>query len=41
MEFMDRPKKDTDVITQTFLTVEQVQELRITLQNLVENAHAS
>lgn len=38
MEFMDRPKKDTDVITQTFLTVEQVQELRIVLQNLVENA---
>lgn len=38
MEFMDRPKKDTDIITQTFLTVEQVQELRIALQNLVKNA---
>ena len=28
MEFIDRPKKDTDVITQTFLTQEQVDLMR-------------
>ncbi len=38
MEFMDRPKKDTDIITQTFLTLEQVQQLRKVLQEFVDNA---
>ncbi|WP_253294690.1 tyrosine-type recombinase/integrase [Anaerocolumna aminovalerica] len=28
MEFIDRPKKDTDIITQTFLTREQVELMR-------------
>ena len=34
MEFIDRPKKDTDVITQTFLTQEQVDLMR---EKLKEN----
>ena len=37
-EFLDRPKKDTDVITQTFLTIEQVQQMRESLQNLVDTS---
>lgn len=40
-EFLDRPKKDTDVITQTFLTLEQVQQMRETLQSLVDNAETN
>lgn len=34
MEFIDRPKKDTDIIVQTFLTKEQVALMR---QKLIEN----
>jgi integrase len=34
MEFMDRPRKDTDVVVQTFLTKEQVQLMK---QKLEEN----
>ena len=34
MEFIERPKKDTDIVTQTYLTKEQVDELR---QKLKEN----
>lgn len=37
-EFLDRPKKDTDVITQTFLTLEQVGLMRDKLNELVEQA---
>lgn len=40
-EFLDRPKKDTDVIIQTFLTLEQVQQMRETLQSLVDNAETN
>ncbi len=40
-EFLDRPKKDTDVITQTFLTLEQVQQMREALQSLVNNAETN
>lgn len=32
MEFIDRPRKDTDVVTQTFLTKEQVVELKSKLK---------
>lgn len=32
MEFIDRPKKDADVITQTFLTPEQVELMRVKLK---------
>ena len=38
MEFIDRPKKDTDVVEQTFLTVEQVDEMREKLTEKVEEA---
>ena len=31
MEFLDRPKKDTDVITQTFLTKDQVELIKVKL----------
>lgn len=37
-EFLDRPKKDTDIITQTFLTLEQVQQMREVLQEAVNNS---
>lgn len=37
-EFISRPQKDVDVITQTFLTVEQVGEMRDKLQEMVDNA---
>ena len=37
MEFIDRPKKDPDVTTQTYLTKEQVAELRRVLQENVDN----
>ena len=37
MEFIDRPKKDTDIITQTFLTSEQVAFMRQKLQEYVDN----
>lgn len=36
MEFIDRPKKDTDVVTQTFLTQEQVELMRTKLQEFVD-----
>lgn len=36
MEFMERPKKDTDIITQTFLTPEQVNQMK---QKLKENGN--
>lgn len=35
-EFIDRPKKDTDVITQTFLTQEQVFLMKFKLKELVD-----
>lgn len=38
MEFIDRPKKDTDVVEQTFLTIEQVEDMRSKLNGQVENA---
>src|SRR3712207_3079850 len=28
MEFIDRPRKDTDVVTQTFLTKDQVEQIK-------------
>jgi len=38
MEFIDRPKKDTDVVTQTYLSLEQVAQMRRTLSDQVGNA---
>lgn len=38
-EFIDRPKKDVDVITQTYLSVEQVNEMRKALQSKVDEAN--
>lgn len=38
MAYIDRPKKDTDVITQTFLTQEQVDAMKKALADNVENA---
>lgn len=38
MEFIDRPKKDVDVITQTFLTKEQVSRMKITLEKAYNEA---
>lgn len=38
MEFIDRPKKDTDVVEQTFLTIEQVEDMRSKLNGQVESA---
>lgn len=38
MEFIDRPKKDTDITTQTYLTKEQVAEMRKILQENVDKA---
>lgn len=37
MEFIDRPKKDTDIAVQTFLTIEQVNTMRKKLQEYVDN----
>ena len=37
-EFISRPQKDTDVVTQTFLTTEQVNELRNALNDMVSQA---
>ena len=39
MEFIDRPQKDTDIVVQTFLTREQVEELKQKLAENYENAH--
>jgi hypothetical protein len=40
MEFIDRPKKDTDIMTQTFLTREQVTLMREKLQeNVADNGY--
>jgi len=39
MEFIDRPKKDTDIVVQTFLTREQVDELKKKLEENYENAN--
>ena len=36
MEFIDRPKKDTDIVVQTFLTKEQVSLMREKLQEYVD-----
>lgn len=36
MEFMDRPKKDTDIVTQTFLSFDQVKLMRQKLQENVD-----
>lgn len=38
MEFIDRPKKDVDVITQTYLTMEQVELMRSMLDEAVSAA---
>lgn len=38
MEFIDRPKKDTDIVVQTFLTRDQVEELKKKLEENYENA---
>ena len=38
MEFIDRPKKDTDVVEQTFLTIEQVEDMRDKLNSQVKIA---
>lgn len=38
MAYIDRPKKDTDVITQTFLTQEQVDAMKKALSDNIENA---
>lgn len=40
MEFIDRPTKDTDVAVQTFLTAEQVAEMRNALQRCVNDAQS-
>jgi integrase/recombinase XerC len=32
MEFIDRPKKDTDIVVQTYLTKEQIDDMRIKLK---------
>lgn len=37
MEFIDRPQRDTDIMTQTFLTKEQVNLMRNKLQEYVNN----
>lgn len=37
-QFIDRPKKDTDIITQTFLTPEQVENMRKALQAHIDKA---
>ena len=37
MDYIDRPKKDTDITVQTFLSKEQVDLLRIKLQENVDN----
>lgn len=37
MEFIDRPKKDTDVVIQTFLTQEQVNLMKEKLQEYVDS----
>lgn len=37
-EFIDRPKKDTNIMTQTYLTLEQVDLLRSKLQEFIDNA---
>lgn len=39
MEFIDRPKKDTDIVVQTFLTREQVNELKQKLEENYTGAH--
>ena len=39
MEFIDRPQKDTDIVVQTFLTREQVDELKMKLEENYEKAH--
>lgn len=47
MDYIDRPKKDTDVITQTFLTMEQVELIKtkldenITLAKTVGGKHSA
>lgn len=38
MAYIDRPKKDTDVITQTFLTQEQVDAMKKVLSDNIANA---
>lgn len=38
MEFIDRPKKDTDIAVQTFLTFEQVELMRSRLSEMVDSA---
>src|SRR3712207_9273609 len=36
MEFIDRPRKDTDVVTQTFLTKDQVEQIKRKLKDRSE-----
>lgn len=38
MEFIDRPQKDTDIVVQTFLTMDQVNELKSKLMANFESA---
>lgn len=38
MEFIDRPKKDVNVMVQTYLTKEQVNEMRVSLAKRVQKA---
>lgn len=39
MEYIDRPTKDTDVVVQTFLTKEQVEDMRVKLAEQIELAN--
>lgn len=39
MEFIDRPKKDTDIVVQTFLTREQIDGMKQTLRGQYEQVH--
>lgn len=38
MEFIDRPKKDIDITVQTYLTIEEVKDMRQKLSKNIENA---
>jgi site-specific recombinase XerD len=39
-DYIDRPKKDTDILPQIFLTQEQVDEIRVLLQEKIDKAEA-
>lgn len=38
MEYIDRPKRDTDVVTQTFLTTSQIEQMKLALQQNVDSS---